>query len=161
LSRRTLASAEDGMTPAAASSPLRFARRPKRTRQRTLFCPCGQGIPATAGLCRSCYRARAHSRARFAGHRGEVLERDRQCSVCGAGKSGRGLHVHHRKPGCHDPVWLIAVCAACHARIHRLLALRAWLPAGLVELWAEQHPGTPVQLQFSFALPGDERERAA
>jgi hypothetical protein len=149
------------MTPAAASSPLRLPRRPKRTRQRTLFCPCGHGMPAIAGMCRPCYRARAHSRARFAGHRETVLDRDRHCSACGAGKAACRLHVHHRKPGVHDPDWLIAVCAACHARIHRLLALRAWLPARLVELWTEQHPGTPVQLQFSFVLPGDERERAA
>jgi hypothetical protein len=69
--------------------------------------------------------------------------------------------VHHRKPGLHDPEWLVSLCAACHARIHRLLALRAWLPDRLIALWAEQHPDAPLQLQFSFVLPGGERERAA
>jgi hypothetical protein len=147
------------MTPALASLPVtprRILRRNRtRVRQRSLFCACGQGIPAIAGLCRPCYRARAHSRARFGGHREAILERDgRLCGICGAGKAGRGLHVHHRKPGCHDPHWLVAVCAACHARIHRLLALRAWLPARLIELWAEQHPNTPVQLQLPLADPG-------
>lgn len=128
----------------------RTARRP-RSRQRTLFCQCGQAIPAIAGLCRSCYRARSHSRANFNGHREAVLARDRACQGCGAAKSR--LHVHHRQPGLHDPAWLISLCAACHARVHRLGAIRRWLPERLVELWAEQHRGVPLQLQF-MAVPG-------
>jgi hypothetical protein len=60
--------------------------------------------------------------------------------------------VHHRKPGLHDPEWLITACAACHARIHRLLAVRVWLPDRLIELWTEQHPGAPVQLQLPLVL---------
>lgn len=149
------------MTSALALSP-RTPRhglgRPKRTRvrQRRLFCACGQGTPVVAGLCRSCYRARARSRSRFDGHRESVLARDGRCRGCGAGEaslpSGRRLHVHHRKPGCHDPEWLIALCGACHARVHRLAALRSWLPERLVELWSEQHPGVPLQLQFPVAL---------
>jgi hypothetical protein len=145
---------------AAASVPAtRRARRKARScrgRQRLLFCSCGEAIPAVAGLCRRCYRARAHSKSRFAGYREEVLERDgERCRTCGAGK--RRLHVHHRRPGVHDPDWLVALCAACHARLHRLLALRSWLPEELIPLWAEQHPGAPLQLQFAFP-PG---ERAA
>jgi hypothetical protein len=35
--------------------------------------------------------------------------------------------------------------------VNKLRALRAWLPAGLVELWEEQHPGTAVQLQLPLA----------
>jgi len=46
---------------------------------------------------------------------------------------------------------LITVCAGCHARLHRLAALRVWIPDGLVVLWTEQHPGVPVQLQFAVA----------
>lgn len=108
-----------------------------------------------AGLCRRCYRSRAHSRARFDGNREQVLERDGgMCRICGAGK--RRLHVHHRRPGIHEPDWLVAVCAACHARLHRLLTLHCWLPEELIPLWAEQHPGAAVQLQFSF-----DRDRAA
>lgn len=103
-----------------------------------------------AGLCRRCYRARAHSRSRFEGHRDRVLERDRVCQGCGAGKAARRLHVHHRKPGLHDADWLITLCAACHARVHRLSALHSWLPEELVELWREQHPGVAVQMQFAL-----------
>jgi predicted HNH restriction endonuclease len=89
---------------------------------------------------------------RFGGQRETVLARDgASCRICGAGEAPRRLHVHHRQPGQHAPELLIAVCAACHARIHRLLALRVWLPEGLVELWTEQHPGTPVQLQLALA----------
>lgn len=116
------------------------------SRQRQLFCPCGRGSPLIAGLCRSCYRSAAHSRQRFNGLRGEVLERDgHQCRACG---SATRLHVHHRKPGVNDRQWLITVCAGCHARLHRLAVLRIWMPELLVALWIEQHPGTPVQLQL-------------
>lgn len=145
------------MVPVLSSPPVRsrpLVRRSAkgRLRQRTLFCDCGQGTPAVAGLCRACYGARAHSRARFAGNRESVLNRDRACRGCGgAGKTARGLHVHHRRPGLHDPDWLVTLCAACHARVHRLSAIRRrWLPEHVVELWSEQHPTVPVQMQFPF-----------
>jgi hypothetical protein len=68
-----------------------------------------------------------------------------QCQACG----GREwLAVHHRQPSCHDLDRLITVCAACHARMHRLCAVRRWIPEALAPLWAEQHPGRPLQLQF-------------
>ena len=41
-----------------------------------------------------------------------------------------------------------AACAACHARMHRLSAMRRWIPEALAPLWAEQHPGAPLQLQL-------------
>jgi ribosomal protein L44E len=117
--------------------------------QRVLFCPCGRGFPFVAGLCRACYRSAAHSRQYFSGLRAEILERDsHRCRACGS--AGR-LHVHHRKPGVNDREWLIAVCAACHARLHRLAALRIWIPEFLVVLWIEQHPGVPVQIQLPVA----------
>lgn len=138
----------------AVSAALRRSvpRRPIRARQKTLFCRCGQALPAVSGLCRRCYRTRAHSRSKFDGHREQVLERDRACRGCGAGKTARGLHVHHRRPGLHDPDWLITLCAGCHACVHRLAAIRRWLPERLVELWIEQHPGTAVQLQFPISV---------
>jgi hypothetical protein len=113
--------------------------------QRTLFCPCGD-LPAIAGFCCRCYGHRARSRRRFAGNRETVLDRDgRRCQACG----GREwLAVHHRQPGCHDLDRLITVCAACHARMHRLSAVRRWIPEALAPLWAEQHPGSPLQLQL-------------
>ncbi len=120
------------------------------TRQALLFCPCGQDLPTLAGLCRRCYRAQSHSRFRFAGLREAVLERDGHvCRSCGAGKR---LHVHHRKPGNNDRELLITVCAACHARLHRLAAIRIRIPDPLVPLWVEQHPGVAVQLQLPAAL---------
>jgi len=120
--------------------------------QRPLSCSCGREVFA-AGLCRSCYRAARHSRERFAGLRDEILTRDGyHCRACGAGDR---LHVHHRKPGVNDRELLITVCAGPrghpHVRLHRLAALRFWLPALLVALWIEQHPGRPVQLQFPVA----------
>ncbi len=117
---------------------------------RWLFCPCGQDVPAIAGLCRRCYRSASHSRFRFGGLRDEILERDgRLCRACG---SADRLHVHHRKPGINDHELLITVCAGCHAQLHRLGAVRVWIPEPLVALWAEQHPGVPVQLQFWEAV---------
>lgn len=59
--------------------------------------------------------------------------------------------VHHRRPGVHDPAWLVTICPACHAVIHRLRANRRWLPDPLVELWREQHPDVSLQLQFPVA----------
>jgi hypothetical protein len=109
---------------------------------RALFCPCGGDFPSVGGFCLACYRAAAHSRQRFAGFREEILDRDgRLCRACG---SADRLHVHHRKPGVNDPDWLITVCAGCHARLHRLAALRVCIPELLVVLWIEQHPGAPV-----------------
>jgi len=123
--------------------------RQRELRQRSLFCRCGSGVPAIAGLCRRCYRARLHSQSCFGGQREAVLNRDEgRCVSCGAEKHGRSLHVHHRTRGVHEAAQLIALCASCHARVHRLGALRHWLPEFAVELWVEQHPGTPVQLQF-------------
>jgi 5-methylcytosine-specific restriction endonuclease McrA len=99
------------LSAAAARSPF----------QKPLFCPCGRDLPAVAGLCHACYR----SRRRFAGLRDEILERDgRACRACG---TGHRLHVHHRKPGVHERALLVTVCAACHARLHRLHALRRWV----------------------------------
>lgn len=134
---------------------------PTPFRQRALFCHCGQACPAIAGLCLRCYRARANSRSRFNGNREAILQRDgSRCRACGAGKAARRLHVHHREPGLHDPARLIVLCAACHARIHRLLALRGWLPDALIEFWTEQHPNAPLQFQFSLALPVAEKDTA-
>jgi hypothetical protein len=42
--------------------------------------------------------------------------------------------VHHRHPGIHHRRRLITLCAACHARIHRLGALRHWVEPALVPL---------------------------
>jgi 5-methylcytosine-specific restriction endonuclease McrA len=148
--------------PVRLASVLHFGNRRARqrsSRQKTLFCSCGMAIPVIAGLCSRCYRARAHSRFYFGGYRQAVLHRDGfRCRSCGAEGAGQKretacpqLHVHHRVPGRSEPDLLITLCAACHARLHRLLALRHWIPEALVPLWQEQHPHTPLQLQFPLA----------
>ena len=89
-----------------------------------------------------------HSLRYFAGYREHVLVRDGYCCQgCGA---SRQRVVHHRRPGRHADRWLITVCPACHALIHKLLGHRHWLPAPLLELWREQHPAVPLQLQFDL-----------
>jgi hypothetical protein len=118
-------------------------------RQRALFCPCGGLPPLTAGLCKSCYWRSRHSARYFGGRREEVLQRDGyRCRACGRDE---WVGIHHRKPGNNHPSLLITVCAACHARVHRMLSIWKWIPALLVELWVEQHPGSPVQMQFEEA----------
>ena len=127
--------------------------------QLALFCPCGTLPPLTAGLCHSCYWKWRHSLRFFGGVRDHVLERDGQrCRACG---SDRWIGVHHRQPGSNTPSLLLCLCAACHATVHRLLSLWKWIPTALVELWAEQHPGVPIQLQIElsaqFELPFEGR----
>jgi len=112
-----------------------------------MLCACGSRAIA-AGLCRPCYRRAAHSTVRFGGHRTQVLLRDDQsCRIC---RSTRSLIVHHRRPGTNRPAWLVTLCAACHARIHRLAALEVWMPRPFRRLWREQHPRAPYQLQLPF-----------
>jgi hypothetical protein len=117
--------------------------------QLSFFCPCGRRLVELPrrGICRLCYYGRYHSRRFFAGQRERVLARDRRCVVCGAVE---GLTVHHRRRGTRDPGSLVTVCAACHARIHRSLRLKTWIPERLLELWAEAHPASCVQLQFTL-----------
>ena len=138
-------------------------RRFSRARQKTLFCVCGEAVPTVAGFCGRCYRAQAHSRRYFAGNWDAVLARDGgRCQCCGAGKpDGSRLPVHHRSPGVHREELLVTLCAACHARVHRRLRQRGWLPEPLLEFWREQHPDLPLQLQFSLCVPGDQPGIAA
>jgi hypothetical protein len=117
--------------------------------QRALFCRVCGAQPAGASFCPPCYGQARRSARFFAGQRETVLARDgRRCQACGAGNQ---RVVHHRRPGVHDPAWLVTICPACHAVIHRLQAKRRWLPAPLVELWREQHPDVSLQLQFPIA----------
>ena len=86
--------------------------------QLPLCCPCGSPDLYRRGRCESCYNRGRRSRGRFGGGRERVLARDRH------------------------------LCRACHARLHRLRAIDRWVPELLTELWAEQHPGAPRQLQL-------------
>jgi len=116
------------------------------SKQKMLFCPDCGGLPTIAGLCQPCYARRRHSRVYFAGVRDRVLLRDGyRCQGCGAGNQ---RPVHHRRPGVHDMEWLVTICPACHAVIHKLRVHRRWLPDSLLALWHEQHPAVPLQLQL-------------
>lgn len=117
--------------------------------QRALFCECGRNAPAIAGHCRPCYFRAYRSASRFAGLREQILARDgRLCQAC---RETGLLVVHHRRPGVNELELLVTLCAACHARVHRMGAIRLWIPEPLVSLWAEQHPGVAVQLQLALA----------
>lgn len=111
------------------------------------LCSCGKPSRAR-GLCQSCYFAAWHSEHRFSGNRILALERDGyRCRVCGEHTN----IVHHRR-GDNDLDHLIALCGRCHARVHHLQALtRVWVSELMVDLWAEQHPREPVQLQLIAA----------
>ncbi len=124
---------------------------PAGLEQASLFCRCG-ALPALGGSCRACYHRAWRSRSYFGGNRERALARDgHRCRACGA---ERKPIVHHRRPGQNRTRVLITLCAACHARVHRLATLRVWLPPFLVALWEEQHVGAPRQLQFDLAGPG-------
>lgn len=113
--------------------------------QLSLCCPCGSGDLYRRGLCESCYNRGRRDRHRFAGKREGILSRDRHtCRVC---YSPAPLVVHHRTPSNRSSS-LITLCRACHARLHRLRAIDRWVPELLTQLWAEQHPGQPRQLQL-------------
>ena len=114
-------------------------------KQLSLCCPCGEPTLFRRGLCLRCYHSRRRDRARFAGRREQILARDRRlCRVCYAPAP---LVVHHRRPS-NLPSALITLCRRCHARLHRLRAIDRWVPDVLEELWAEQHPGSPRQIQL-------------
>ena len=139
------------------SCGARVGNSPSALRQLALFCPCGALPPLTAGLCTSCYWRWKHSLRFFGGRRDEVLGRDdRRCRACG---SDRWVGVHHRRPGSNAPTLLLCLCAACHVQVHRLLSIWKWIPALVADLWAEQHSGAPVQMQFDqLGLPQERRE---
>ncbi len=119
--------------------------------QLPLCCPCGEAALYRRGLCEGCYNRGRRSRARFGGGRERVLARDHHlCRVC---RASAPLVVHHRRPS-NRPSSLITLCRACHARLHRLRAIDRWVPELLSDLWAEQHPRSPRQLQLPGDFPG-------
>ncbi len=131
-----------------ARPPIQTTFPRRRGFQRSFFCSCGRPLDTRLSVCRACAWEVRYSRRCFGGYRSDVLERDaRCCRTCG---SSHVLHVHHRRPGVHEPEWLVTLCASCHARIHRLQAIRSYLPPVLLPFWEEQHPDVPRQLQFDL-----------
>lgn len=133
-----------------------------RRRQTTLWCRCGSLQVAKRGLCAACYAREQHDRRFYAGLRSTVVARDgRLCRLCAtACLAPAALVVHHRRPGRSRLPWLVALCRACHARVHRLQVVRRVYPDPFLELWREQHPAAHEQLALSFdrhALPAPPR----
>lgn len=135
------------MTSTPLVSDLARAMRP-------LWCRCGSADIYKKGMCSRCYASERHDLEYFDGLREVVLDRDgRMCRVCFRREDGpRSLAVHHRKPGisrCRD---MITLCLAHHAIVTRTHFMR-FAPDLLRQLWREQHPKNPEQME----LPFDER----
>jgi hypothetical protein len=84
--------------------------------QAAICCPCGNEKILALGLCATCYTLKRQDAEYFGGLREQVLERDGYaCRVCGDPDPG----VHHREPGKSALHLMIALCAGCHAKVHR------------------------------------------
>lgn len=118
---------------------------------RPLWCRCGSSNIYKKGLCSRCYASARHDLECFDGLREIVLERDgRMCRVCFRREEGpRSLAVHHRKPGISKSRDLITLCLAHHAIVTRTYFMR-FAPDLLRQLWREQHPRNPEQLELPF-----------
>jgi 5-methylcytosine-specific restriction endonuclease McrA len=144
--------------PKKPPSPTSLSRP---SHQHALWCrACAGGGRLVSGLCSRCYARRRWDQAYFAGLRERVLARDsRSCQVCHRLETDkRTLAVHHRRPGISREALLIALCPACHARVHRLGVVRCPLPLLLLALWREQHPDGVEQLMLDFT-PRMQREQ--
>lgn len=128
----------------------------KKGTQRAMHCRCGRARVLANGMCATCYTLRRQDEANFGGLREAVLERDGySCRVCGApGRGKRSIIVHHRVPGRSVLKWMISLCPACHARIHKTSVVLTEMTPLLLELWREQHPGGHEQTRLDFAGNG-------
>jgi 5-methylcytosine-specific restriction endonuclease McrA len=108
------------------------------------------------GLCASCYNLKRQDEEYFGGLRGQVLERDEhRCRGCGASGRDKGSIVgHHRAPGRSLLHLMIALCPACHAKVHRTKAVLSLMSPLLLELWREQHPNGHEQTMLDFKARG-------
>lgn len=112
--------------------------------QGALWCACGRSKLTARGVCPVCERRERLSRERFGGMRAFVLARDGyRAQCCG---SIENLLVHHRRPGRNQPAVLIALCRACHTRVHHTLRPGFAFPPLLRDLWREQHRDLAEQL---------------
>ncbi len=124
----------------------------KTGRQQVLHCPCGNAKVLALGLCATCYTLKRQDEEHFGGLREAVLERDGyRCRVCDAsGRDKRSIIVHHRVPGKSVLSLMLALCPACHAKIHRTKAVLSSMPPLLLRLWREQHPNGHEQTALNF-----------
>ena len=145
----------------APSTPL--AKPTLRSPQFGLWCrACGEAGRLVRSLCPACYAAERHDRLHFGGLRARVLDKARRrCQVCGAsGEGKRKIHVHHRRPGASRERYLVALCPAHHAQVHKLQVLDRLLPPLARELWRDLHPAAPEQLPLGFAPAAVANEQA-
>ena len=113
-----------------------------------MFCACGSDSILAKGFCASCYFARRRDLIHFDGLREPTLKRDgRRCTSCGA---DRQIVVHHRRPGVNLKRLFVTLCRACHARVHWLGREFYGMSEHLRELWREQHPRAPVQMEIDL-----------
>ena len=129
----------------------------KKGVQSAICCPCGNEKILALGLCATCYTLKRQDAEYFGGLREQVLERDGYaCRVCGDPDPG----VHHREPGKSILHLMIALCAGCHAKVHRTKVVLTEFPPLLLELWREQLVdetwvgGTQAGLRGSRQLKG-------
>jgi len=98
-------------------------------------------------FCATCYTLKRQDAEYFGGLREQVLERDGYaCRVCGDPDPG----VHHREPGKSLLHLMIALCAGCHAKVHRTKVVLTEFPPLLLVLWREQHPQGHEQTYIDF-----------
>jgi len=96
---------------------------------------------------RDLLHAEAQDAEYFGGLREQVLERNGYaCRVCGDPDPG----VHHREPGNSVLPLMIALCAGCHAKVHRTKVILTEFPQLLLVLWREQHPEGHEQTYIDF-----------
>jgi hypothetical protein len=67
--------------------------------------------------------------------------------------------VHHREPGKSVPHLMIALCAGCHAKVHRTKVVLTEFPPLLLVLWREQHPEGHEQTYFDFNVRNPPAQR--
>ena len=117
----------------------------KNGAQAAICCPCGNEKLLALGLCATCYTLNRQDAEYFGGLREQVLERDGYaCRVCG------DPGVHHREPGKSALHLMTALCAGCHAKVHRTKVVLTEFPPLLLALWREQHPEGHEQTYFDF-----------
>ena len=139
-----------------------FMKLKEKAVQLAMHCRCGRETMLANGMCATCYTLRRQDEEHFGGLRETVLERDGyRCRVCDApGTSKRSMVVHHCVPGWSELKLMIALCPACHARVHRTKAVLAAMPPLLLVLWREQHPRGHEQKQLDFKKAAEVQLRA-
>ena len=115
--------------------------------QTAICCPCGNEKILALGLCATCYTLKRQDAEYFGDLCEQVLERDGYaCRVCGDTDPG----VHHREPGKSRLHLMIALCAGCHAKVHRTKVVLTEFSPLLLVLWREQHPEGHEQTYLDF-----------